>query len=136
MAYTRPGRNYRKSTRAAGYGVKARGILELLQFCVLHIGLLQDGAVGVCVSPEGEEILVSNLCLGLISRQSVRSGELQARKCTPGKIPDPPSVIKELMKLGRCRIPVAEHEIGFSAQVDWEKVTVIAKFDRAHYPQE
>src|ERR1700678_3746265 len=118
-----------------GLGVKARGISELLQFCVLHFGLLQDRNVGVSVSPKRKEILVGNLCLGLISRQSARSGQLQARQCTPGKVSYPPSVIDELLKFGRCRIPVAKHEISFSAQVDWEEVTVIPKFDRARHLQ-
>jgi hypothetical protein len=76
---------------------------------------MQDGEIGISVFPKRKEILVGNLCLGLISRQSARSGELQARQCTPGKVPYPPSVINELLKFGRCRIPVVEDEIGFSA---------------------
>jgi hypothetical protein len=80
---------------------------------------MQDGEIGISVFPKRKEILVGSLCLGLVSRESARSGELQARQCTPGKGPYPPSVINELLKFGRCRIPVVEDEIGFSAQVDW-----------------
>src|ERR1700751_148998 len=41
----------------------------LLQLRVLHLGLLQDGDVGVGVFPEGEEILVRSFRLGGVTRK-------------------------------------------------------------------
>ena len=43
-------------------------IRRSLQLGVFRLGLLEDRNVRVSVFPEGEEILVGGLCLGLISR--------------------------------------------------------------------
>jgi hypothetical protein len=59
-----------KATRSA----PARHVIRRsLQLGVFRLGLLEDRDIGVGVLPEGEEILVGSLCLGLISRQSERS---------------------------------------------------------------
>ena len=44
---------------------------QLLQFRVLHLGLLQDGDVGVGVFPEGEEVIIGSLCLGGVALHGV-----------------------------------------------------------------
>jgi hypothetical protein len=51
----------------------------LVQLGVFRLGLLENRDVGVGVFPKSEEILVGCLCLGLISRQGVRSAQLQSR---------------------------------------------------------
>jgi len=53
--------------------MRPRKARRSLQLGVFRLGLLEDRDVGVGVFPEGEEILVSSLCLALISRQSERS---------------------------------------------------------------
>ena len=49
----------------------------LLQFRILRLGLLQDGDVGVGVSPECEEVLIRGAGFGSVSLQYVRAPELQ-----------------------------------------------------------
>jgi hypothetical protein len=49
---------------------------RLLQPCVLRLGLLQDGDVGVSVFPEGEEVLVHNFRLRSVTYQRVGASEL------------------------------------------------------------
>src|SRR5215831_743251 len=44
---------------------------RLLQLCVLGLGLLKDGDVGVGVFPEGEEVLVGCAGFGGIALESV-----------------------------------------------------------------
>jgi hypothetical protein len=52
-----------------------------LQLRVLGFGLLQDGDVGVCVFPEGEEILIGGLCLGSVGFHRIGAGEPETRHC-------------------------------------------------------
>jgi hypothetical protein len=47
---------------------------------VLRLGLLQDGDVGVGIFPERKEILVGGAGLRVVSRQNVRSADLQVRQ--------------------------------------------------------
>src|SRR6516164_1028504 len=39
-----------------------RGVIELLQLCILGFGLLEDGNVGVCILPQRKEILIGVFC--------------------------------------------------------------------------
>jgi hypothetical protein len=48
---------------------------ELLQLCVFQLGLLQDGNAGVGVFPEGEEILIGSLRLGIVPLEGERAGQ-------------------------------------------------------------
>ena len=50
---------------AAATSIEARvGAQGLFQVCVLRLGFLQDGDVGVGVFPESEEIFVGGECAG------------------------------------------------------------------------
>jgi len=42
-----------------------------LQLSVLRLGFFQDGDVGVCVFPEGKEILIGGACLCSIAQELV-----------------------------------------------------------------
>ena len=52
----------------------ARLIAELLQVCVLGLGLLQDGDVGIGVFPKGEETLMSGAGYGSLPEGSEATG--------------------------------------------------------------
>jgi hypothetical protein len=46
----------------------------LLQFRVFRFGLAQDGDFGVCVFPEGEEVLVGHASFGVVALEGVGAG--------------------------------------------------------------
>jgi len=48
-----------------------------LQLCVLRLGFLQDGDVGVGIFPEGEEIFVGGPGLDSVALQEVGAGEAE-----------------------------------------------------------
>src|SRR6516164_7105793 len=52
-------------------------LIQLLQFRVLRLGLLQDGDIGVGVFPERQKILVSSTSFCSFARQSIGATELQ-----------------------------------------------------------
>jgi hypothetical protein len=52
-----------------------------LQLCVLRLGFLQDGNVGVGVFPEGEEIFVGGTGFGVVSGERISSAELEMGEC-------------------------------------------------------
>ena len=63
---------------------------RLTAACVLRLGLLQDGDVGVGVFPEGEEILVCTLRFCRITRHRVSTTDLQMGQCADGFVHDEP----------------------------------------------
>src|SRR5580700_3197506 len=71
---------------------------QLLQICVLRLGLLQDGDVGVSVFPERKEILVGGSCFASISRECVGSAQLQVRQCADGIAEHDPSVVDNFLE--------------------------------------
>src|ERR1700722_15986208 len=88
----------------------------LVQLRILRLGLLQYRDVGVGVSPERKEILVGNLCLGLVSRQHVGSAQLQVCQRADGVADHGPAVIKNFLEfddsfgaLSRSQICLATH---------------------------
>jgi hypothetical protein len=79
-------------------------ITLLLQPCVLRLGLLQDGDVGVSVFPEGEEVFVGCQCpdtggVGISSLrgsrlQCVRTRHAQMRQGSRPAVPDDAAVVE------------------------------------------
>ncbi len=95
--------------------MKARG---LFQPCVLRLGFPQDGNIRVGVFPDREEILIGGAGLGSVALHGVSTRQSDAGQRTPGKVHHQSSVVDESLKF-RCRsVAVAEHEIGFPAQID------------------
>ena len=99
-------------------GIFPTPLAELRQLGVFRFGLLEDRDVGVGVFPEGEEILVGSLCLGLFSRHSERSAELQARHCTYGIADNDPAVIKNFLEFRGGFGALAPGQIGRAAHID------------------
>src|SRR5712692_3904909 len=75
---------------------------ELLQLCVLRLGLLQDGNVGIGVFPEGEKILICGAALCRVTLQRVGTCESDMRECSGHKVHHNAPVIKQLLELSRC----------------------------------
>src|SRR5208337_700521 len=93
--------------------------MPLLQFRVLGLGLFQDGDVGVGVFPEREKILIGGAGFGGVALHGVSARQSEAGQCTPRKVRHQSSVVYEFLKF-RCRsVAVVQHEIGFSAQINW-----------------
>src|ERR1022692_3793402 len=67
-----------------------------LQACRIPLWLAGGSGCRVGVFPEAEEILVGSLCLGLISRQSERPAQLQARQCAYGIGENDARVVEDL----------------------------------------
>ena len=67
--------------------------------------MLEDRDVLIGVFPEGEEILVGSLCLGLISRQGERSAQLQARQRVYGVADNDPAVIENFLEFRGGFVP-------------------------------
>src|SRR5271163_1869850 len=53
---------------------------QSLQLCVLRLGLLQGGDVGVGVFPDSEEIIVGRTGLDLVAREDVGAPKLEMRQ--------------------------------------------------------
>src|SRR5215469_15636174 len=53
---------------------------QSLQLCVLRLGLLEDGDVGVRVFPQRKKILISVAGLGCIALEHIGAGETKLRK--------------------------------------------------------
>lgn len=73
----------------------------MLQPGVLSFGAFQDRNVGICFLPKHEESLIASFRLGLISRQSVHSTELQVGQRADGIQAHEPAMIENLLKLDR-----------------------------------
>ena len=71
----------------------------LLQLCVLRLGLLQDGDVGVGVFPEGKEVLVSGAGTFFVATHRLRSAQLQVRECAQHEVLHDAAMVNELLKL-------------------------------------
>ena len=92
--------------------------VQSTQLRVFRLGLLEDRDVGVGVFPECEEILVGSLCLGLISRQSERSAELQVRQCADGIADHDPAVIENLLEFRGGFGALVCGQIGLATHID------------------
>src|ERR1019366_6717457 len=73
-----------------------------LQPRVLCFGLFKDRDIGVRIFPKGEESLVGSFSLGLISRQSEHSTELQVRQSADRIRVYDTAMIENFLKFGRC----------------------------------
>ncbi|MGA7967688.1 MAG: hypothetical protein WB983_03580, partial [Terriglobales bacterium] len=106
-------------------GETCRLRLYLLQLLVLGLGLLQDGNVGVSVSPQGEEVFLGGkrpdtggispgriLCLERIctrhSQMSQRSGPA---------VPDDSAVVDDLLKLRDRFLALPRRRVRLAANV-------------------
>ncbi len=69
----------RREIHAAQEVLEARaGTRRLFQLCVLHLGFLQDGDVGVGVFPAREEILIGRPGFGGVALHGVSACQSQA----------------------------------------------------------
>src|ERR1700722_6710871 len=91
----------------------------LVQLRILRPGLLQYRDVGVGVSPERKEILVGNLCLGLVSRQHVGSAQLQVCQCADGIADHGPAVIKNFLEFDDGFGALPRSQIRLAAHINW-----------------
>jgi len=64
-----------------------RFLNKLLQLCVLRLGLLQDGDVGVGVFPEGEEIIVGGAGFDGVVLHGIGSADLEMREHPDDRLP-------------------------------------------------
>jgi len=77
----------RRKVHAAQEVLETRvGARGLFQLCVLRLRFLQDGDVGVGVSPEREEILIGGAGFGRVTLQSVSARQSEASQRAPGKV--------------------------------------------------
>src|SRR5690348_6759589 len=74
----------------------------LLQLRVLRLGLLQDGDVGVGVSPEGEEIVVGVAALGNITGRSRGASEAQVGERADRFVEHNAAMVEDFLELGCC----------------------------------
>src|SRR5271168_146581 len=88
-----------------------------MQLRVLRLGFFQDRYIGVVVFPEGEEILIGGLCLCLVTRQSVRSAQLQVRKCANGIGGNEATVIEDLLEFRGGFSPLVYGQISLATHV-------------------
>ena len=111
----------------------------LFQLCVLRLGFLQDGNVGVGVFPEREEILIGGSGLDRVALHGVSTGQSQPGQRAPGKVHHQSSVLDEFLKFCCRWVAVVEHEIGLSPQISgaqqYREVHWGTKFDRARHLQ-
>ena len=74
----RPRATLRLEIHAAQEALEARaGARGLFQICVLRLGFLQDGDIGVGVSPKAQEVLISGAALILVVRKRVGARQSQ-----------------------------------------------------------
>ena len=97
--------------------MQCRGF-RLLQFCVLGLGLFQNGSIGVRIFPEREEILTRGFCLGYFSRESVRSAQLQVRQRANGIANYNAPMVKNFLELGTCFTTSALSQISLPSYID------------------
>src|ERR1700678_3597232 len=93
-------------------------LLPLIQLRVLRLSLFQDGDVGVGVLPEGEEILVGNLCPGFISRQRVGAAKSEMRQCAYRRIHHNSPMVEDLLKCSGGFVSATRYEIGFPTHIN------------------
>jgi hypothetical protein len=111
--------------RFVGRNMGQRGSSRSLQLRILGFGLRQDRNIAIGVFPEREEILIRNVCLGLISRHRERSAELQVRHRADWVGDNNSRMIENFFKF-RC---------GFSAAV-LDEVRLAAHIDRIKRSEE
>src|SRR5712691_7432948 len=75
---------------------------ELLQLCVLRLGLLQDGNVGIGVFPESEEVLVSGAALCSVAGEGVGAGEAEMGESAQREVQHDAAMVEELLELCSC----------------------------------
>ncbi len=80
--------------------------------------------ISIGVFPESQEILVSGLRLGLVSRYSESSGQLQVRQCSNGIADHDPAMIENFL----------EFRGGFGALV-FRQISLAAHIDRIESPE-
>ena len=73
---------------------------KLLQLCVLRLGLLQDGDVGVGVFPKRQEVLIGGFCLGGVALNSVGTAELEMGECADGRVQHDSAMVEDSLELG------------------------------------
>src|SRR5437868_15325428 len=88
-----------------------------LQLCVLRLGLLQDGNVGVGVFPERKEVLIGALCFGCVAVHCVGATKLKLRERTQRKIKHDTAMVQKLLELSRCRLTLTCKQVSLTAQI-------------------
>ena len=76
----------------------SRLVTELLQLCVLRLGLLQNRNVRVCIFPERKEILIGGFRLGLVTRQCLSPAESHVRESANRIADHDPAVIENFLE--------------------------------------
>src|SRR5712692_10416889 len=89
-----------------------------LYLCVLRLGFLQDGDVGVGVFPEGEEVLVCALRFDVVAREGVGTGQSQVRQCADEIVLHHAGVVENLLELGGGSAALVRRQISLATQIN------------------
>src|ERR1700686_625864 len=101
------------SARVRAEGARAR----LLHFLVLRLGLLQDGAVGVGVFPEREEILIRGTGLGSVVLQHIGAGQAEMSECSNCFVLHNTALVKDFLELNRGFAALMRRQIRSSTHI-------------------
>jgi len=98
-----------------------------VQRCVFRLGLLEDGDVGVGISPKGEEVLVGcqRPYAGGVGIRALRSSRLQGagtrhaqmRRGSRPAVPDDAAVVQNFLELAGGGTALSGFEVGLPARV-------------------
>jgi len=95
---------------------------RLLELGVSGLGFLEDGDIGVCVFPQGEEILIGYAALGGVARKSVGTRQAQTRQRVEGRNRIDTTVVKDLAELDGGLRAVPRTEVGQAPNIDGGKL--------------
>src|SRR5215831_9808189 len=101
-----------------------------MQLCVLRLGLLEDGDVGVGVLPQCEEMLIGRFCLGAVALHGVGATELQMRECSDGVVEHISAMVENFLELRGGFAASVYGQIGLPAYIDGIAVANDAEFIR------
>jgi len=62
--------------------------LQLIQLCVVRLGLLQDGDIRVSVFPQGEEVLIRGAGFRRVALEGIGAGDADVGQHAQGPIAD------------------------------------------------
>src|SRR2546430_6475704 len=88
-----------------------------VQLCVLRLGFLQDGNVGVSVFPKREKPLIRGTRLCGISLHGVCPGEAELGERRQREIQHDTAMIEKLLELSGCRLTLTCKQVSLTAQI-------------------
>ena len=93
-----------------------------MQLCELHVGLLEDGNIGVSIFPEREEIVVGGAGFGGVAHEGVGAGEAEVGERADGFVGYHASPIEDFLKLGSGLGALMSGEKSLAANIDGVEV--------------